>query len=159
MVPEALVQDIEEQTVEDIRTGRVAVREQIEGPSGQRLWDNIDGSWTKPLPSEQAPLFLRKLVYRCDACHEASNIKGAIPEHIRQVLENVKTHQRARIKAELVGRETIQVCTGCKTAFPSRRQQGVRHLERVRAMGPAHANAKEVLMARFSLGPPQGAKQ
>ena len=100
MVPEALVQDIEEQTVEDIRTGRVAVREQIEGPSGRRLWDNIDGSWTKPLPYEQAPLFLRKLVYRCDACHEASNIKGAIAQHIQQILENLKTHQRARIKAK-----------------------------------------------------------
>ena len=148
-------QDIEEQTLEDIRSGRMPLREEIAGPQGRRLWDNVDRTWTQPLPAGQVHLFLMKVVYKCSACQETSNRQGQIEPHIAACTERAVEHKNARIRSKLIDREVMQICSGCQVIFQSRKQQGKRHLDRVKAMGPLHASAHQVALKRFAEQSPQ----
>ena len=55
-------------------SGRDAVMFDVTSDSTKiRLWDLIDETWTAPLERDMATNhYLRKMVYRCSACPEAS---------------------------------------------------------------------------------------
>jgi hypothetical protein len=124
-----------------------------DGKEGVRLWDNIDGQWTKPLPYMQRDAFLRKGIWKCSACQMTSSARGDIAAHVQNALESTQRHKRAKLRMETQRDRVVHLCTGCGSLFPMRRNMGPYHLEQAKAMGPAHKDAKEILMPRFSEAP------
>ena len=153
--PVAMTDDlIDQQTLDDLRTGRWPVREEIEPQSAQRLWDNVDGGWTGPLATAAVSIYIRKVVYKCTGCHEASQHPGQVSDHITSVRLTGERHRRARIKVELRGQEPVQMCSACGAMFSPRKNAGYKHLENIKILAPAHKEAREERILRFSLGPP-----
>ena len=123
-----------------------------------RLWDVIDQSWTRPLPtttlkSSGQSNYLSKTVYLCSACHFTTLFSGGVAKHVNTSLEQHVTHKDATI--DIVPNPMTgvpqQVCTGCGETFASRPGQGVKHLEGMIAGGPVHRSADELLVKRFNL--------
>ena len=147
---------IDSQSIEDIRAKRLPMREEIEGPAGARLWDNVDNCWTGYLPANAASIYARKVVYRCTACTMSSMWAGQVSQHIEQVKSESGAHKKARLKTVMNATgQAAQVCSGCGLAFPLRKGMGEKHVARAKEMIVSHVEAKEVLVRRFSFQPPQ----
>ena len=126
--------------------------------TSMRLWDVIDQSWTRPLPtttlkSSGQSNYLSKTVYVCSACHFTTLFSGGVAKHVTVALGQNVTHKDAKIDIvpnPMTGMPN-QVCTGCGDTFASRPGQGAKHLEGMIAGGPVHRSADELLVKRFNL--------
>lgn len=123
----------------------------------QRLWDHVDGSLSQPIDTSTGffTQMLRKVVFKCSECVEASPVEGNVDRHIQRVRAAFESHKDAEIITQVgVGVEPAQVCSGCGNRFVMRKKQAERHLERMQREGPEHVKAYEITMLRFSLEPP-----
>ncbi len=121
------------------------------------LYDLVDGSWGAPQDSSTAffQQLLRKVVFKCSACTEASAFEGYIAKHIQRVQNAYESHRDAEAINHLeAGRGPMHVCSGCGGEFSMRKRQIEHHLERIRHDGPSHRDAHEVTTLRFSLEAP-----
>jgi len=126
--------------------------------TSMRLWDVIDQSWTRPLPTTTLKgsgqsNYLSKTVYVCSACNFTTLFSGGVAKHVTVALGQNVTHKDAKIDIVPNPMTGIpnQVCTGCGDTFASRPGQGARHLESMIAGGPVHRSADELLVKRFNL--------
>lgn len=148
------------------QVGVVVTGEVIDGPLPARLWDNISETWTL-VPQASMSHYLQKVVFKCSACRETffwtnqevkrSDGDPTVEAHIKASADRYAKHKGAEVSYQLRDRETVQVCSGCGQMFPSRRDAGTKHLQGILAAGPAHRDAKEVVMLRFALAPPVSA--
>jgi hypothetical protein len=127
-----------------------------------RLWDNIDRTWTEPMEQGMVMAYTaRKVVFKCTACTFTSIFEGGVARHISDVSEKYRQHSRDKhgrgasldLIPALPGAEPSMRCTGCNDVFLTRKDIAGRHLKRVVEEGPAHKDAQEVIMRRFSLAP------
>ena len=140
-------------------SGRDAVMFDVTSDSTKiRLWDLIDETWTAPLERDMATNhYLRKMVYRCSVCPEASLYQDDIKRHIAQV----KTAYEMCADAELLrgigehGQPTF-TCSGCGAPMSMRKNQGKQHIDRINNQYNTHVNANDVdilLTYRYSTSP------
>ena len=153
--------EVSEQTFRALRLQvendrRVSVTFRSDGLDGpeqkQRLWDAVEGAWTKGVPVSTAQMMLREVVFKCGACAYTSVYEGHVASHTRQVREQIAMHGRARLRPFVIGgREPAVQCTGCGQAFAMRKDQGRRHIDRVHTDAETHLGAiEEVVMHRYS---------
>lgn len=125
--------------------------------SSIRLWDNIDSTWTSPIPMEQKDLHLQKGVFKCSACRFTTiNIGGdhGLYGHIESVRKRVTSHRNATLQAFQNEKGQRIGCSGCVATFQDR-DKGERHLEDwSQRVLDEHKGATRITVQRFSLGPP-----
>ena len=140
-------------------SGRDAVMFDVTSDSNKiQLWDVIDKTWTAPLERDLAMNhYLRKMVYTCSVCTEASLFEDDIKRHIAQV----KTAYETCGNAELIrgvgehGQITF-TCSGCGAPMSMRKNQGQRHIDVIKDKYNAHTNVGEVqilLTNRYTTSP------
>jgi hypothetical protein len=116
-----------------------------EGPEKVRLWDVVDGGWTKPFDRRQAfEQFLRLEVLRCTACTYTSVHSGQVGQHI----ETVRKHHNVRPEPDSEGTERCPACDA--RARPGTIRQ---HIMTMQAATFAHQSAREVKQRRYALEP------
>ena len=151
------VREVSDETyrrVWDTPEGGIAQRLSDESQTN-RLWDNVDGAWTLPLPQATIPLYLHKVIFRCTACTFTGLGGDAVLKHLKAIGQNAEEHEGATLLPQIQqdGRVGLY-CTGCGVLFSGRKGQGKKHLENVHQAVPLHEGARSVQMHRFSLVPP-----
>jgi hypothetical protein len=127
-----------------------------DGPAPIALWDCIDNTWTKPLPSETCTTYLRKQVFKCSLCDYTTIWRAGatgILAHVSQVKERFAEHEGAALGEPTLNEGVpIRICSGCGYAFQA--ASGMKHLNQVIEMGVVHRTEVEgLLINRFALGP------
>ena len=141
-------------------SGRDAVMFDLYTEAGKiRLWDLSDGTWTAPLEKDVAMNhYLKKMVYKCSACNKCSVDQNEVKRHIAQV----KTAYERCSNAELmstIGEFNIpsHTCSGCGTPMSMRKNQGQRHIDKIREQYQVHyidLNEIDILLThKYALSP------
>ena len=140
-------------------SGRDAVMFDVTSESNKiQLWDVIDNTWTAPLERDTAMNhYLRKMVYKCSVCTEASLFQDDIKRHVAQV----KTAYETCGNAELIrgvgehGQITF-TCSGCGAPMSMRKNQGQRHIDSINDKYDTHTEVGDVnilLIHRYTTSP------
>ena len=108
-----------------------------------KLWDLIDQTWTSPLEKGMAmEHYLAKVVFKCSCCTEASLYEGHIEQHLVQLKTNYESHRDAELYQGIgEGGQINFTCTGCGSPMSMRKNQGTKHIERIRNNYDAHVKA------------------
>ena len=140
-------------------SGRDAVMFDVTSESNKiKLWDLIDNTWTAPLERDTAMNhYLRKMVYRCSVCPEASLFEDDIKRHLAQVKAGHETHADAELIRGIAehGQPTT-TCSGCGATMSMRKNQGQRHIDSINDKYDTHTEAGDVkilLTHRYTTSP------
>ena len=140
-------------------SGRDAVLFDMDSESGKvSLWDQIDETWTSPFEKSIAmEHYLAKVLYRCSGCNETSLHEGDIERHLVQVESNYKNHADAELERNLGDSGQIALmCTGCGAPLSMRKNQGQKHIDRIKNDYQAHVKEGSIdvlLMHRYTMSP------
>ena len=140
-------------------SGRDAVLFDMDSESGKvSLWDQIDETWTSPFEKSIAmEHYLAKVLYRCSGCNETSLHEGDIERHLVQVESNYKNHADAELERNLGDSGQIALmCTGCGAPLSMRKNQGQKHIDRIKNDYQAHVKEGSInvlLMHRYTTSP------
>ena len=67
-----------------------------------KIWDCVDGTWTEPLEKGLAmEHYLRKLIYKCSCCIDASLFEADIKKHLTQLKLSYEIHKDAQLERGL----------------------------------------------------------
>lgn len=140
-------------------SGRDAVMFDVTSESNKiKLWDLIDNTWTAPLERDTAMNhYLRKMVYKCSVCTEASLFEDDIKRHLAQVKAGHETHADAELIRGIAehGQPTT-TCSGCGAPMSMRKNQGQRHIDSINDKYDTHTEAGDVkilLTHRYTTSP------
>ena len=140
-------------------SGRDAVMFDVTSESNKiKLWDLIDNTWSAPLERDTAMNhYLRKMVYRCSVCPEASLFEDDIKRHLAQVKAGHETHADAELIRGIAehGQPTT-TCSGCGAPVSMRKNQGNQHIDRIKETYQAHVKEGTIdvlLMHRYTTSP------
>jgi len=141
-------------------SGRDAVLFDMDsGEAGKiSLWDQVDETWTSPFERAVAmDHYLAKVLYRCSGCKETSLYEGGIETHLTQLKTNRESHAEAQLERGLgEGGQTSLTCTGCGAPLSMRKNQGQKHIDRIKDSYQAHAKEGSIdvlLMHRYTTSP------
>ena len=141
-------------------SGRDAILFDMDSAEGSkiRIWDLVDESWTEPLERYLAmDHYLSKVVFKCSACNETSLHKGDIQRHLTQVKSNSESHKEAELHQGIgEGGQIMIHCTGCGAPLSMRKNQGQKHIDRIKDSYQAHAKEGSIdvlLMHRYTTSP------
>ena len=123
-----------------------------------QLWDQISETWTSPLERVSAMNhYLAKVVFKCSGCPEASIYEGEIERHLVQLKANYESHVDAELERGLAeGGNIGTMCTGCGAPLSMRKNQGQRHIDRIKETYQAHVKEGTIdvlLMHKFTTSP------
>ena len=141
-------------------SGRDAVLFDMDsGEAGKiSLWDQVDETWTSPFERAVAmEHYLAKVLYRCSGCKETSLYEGGIETHLTQLKTNRESHAEAQLERGLgEGGQTSLTCTGCGAPLSMRKNQGQKHIDRIKNDYQAHVKEGSIdvlLMHRYTTSP------
>ena len=122
------------------------------------LWDQVDETWTSPFERAVAmDHYLAKVLYRCSGCKETSLYEGGIETHLTQLKTNRESHAEAQLERGLgEGGQTSLTCTGCGAPLSMRKNQGQKHIDRIKDSYQAHVKEGSIdvlLMHRYTTSP------
>ena len=123
-----------------------------------QLWDQINETWSGPLERVSAMNhYLAKVVFKCSGCPEASIYEGEIERHLVQLKTNYESHVDAELERGLAeGGNMGTMCTGCGAPLSMRKNQGQRHIDRIKETYQAHVKEGTIdvlLMHKFTTSP------
>jgi len=140
-------------------SGRDAVMFDVTSESNKiKLWDLIDNTWTAPLERDTAMNhYLRKMVYKCSVCTEASLFDDDIKRHLAQVKSGHETHADAELIRGIAEHgQPSTTCSGCGAPMSMRKNQGQRHIDGINDKYDTHTEAGDVnilLTHRYTTSP------
>ena len=122
------------------------------------LWDQVDETWTSPFERSVAmEHYLAKVLYRCSGCKETSLYEGGIETHLTQLKTNHESHAEAQLERGVGESGQMSVtCTGCGAPLSMRKNQGQKHIDRIKDSYQAHAKEGSIdvlLMHRYTTSP------
>jgi hypothetical protein len=122
------------------------------------LWDQVDEIWSSPFERAVAmEHYLAKVLYKCSGCKETSLYEGDIEMHLTQLKVNRESHAEAQLERGLgEGGQTSLTCTGCGAPLSMRKNQGQKHIDRMKNDYQAHAKEGSIdvlLMHRYTTSP------
>lgn len=123
------------------------------------LWDNVDGAWTKPFSKDMIGHYLRMEVVRCSDCTTTSVYDGGLNQHWQAVKDRFAQHKNAEMrmeKSDLRGNLGM-LCSGCGSFLQTAKNSAQRHLAVINDEFLTHRNPREIVMLRYSVGPPASA--
>jgi transcription elongation factor Elf1 len=123
-----------------------------------KIWDCVDGTWTEPLEKGLAmEHYLRKLIYKCSCCIDASLFEADIKKHLTQLKLSYEIHKDAQLERGLGDSGVMTVmCSGCGSSFSMRKNQGQRHIDRIKEDYESHVEVGSInvlLMHRYVMSP------
>jgi len=123
-----------------------------------KLWDCVDNTWTQPLEKGSAmEHYLRKVIYKCSCCTEASLFQADINKHLTQLKTSYELHKDAQLERGLGDGGIMSVmCSGCGTPFSMRKNQGQKHIDRIKEDYESHVEVGSInvlLMHRYVMSP------
>lgn len=124
-------------------------------PSRVRIWDKVDGTWTRPLDESHVfKYYLKKAVSKCSACSFADLRLGSVESHLERVEEQLLIHREATIENRTVeDGKVVLACTGCAQTFSARPGDAYSHILAVEEAAQVHQGATSQVIRRFSLEP------
>ena len=141
-------------------SGRDAVLFDVDSSESNKikLWDCVDETWTQPLEKGSAmEHYLRKVIYKCSCCTEASLFEKDIRQHLTQLKLSYELHKDAQLERGLGDGGTMAVmCSGCGTPFSMRKNQGQKHINRIKEDYESHVKVGTIdvlLMHRYVMSP------
>ena len=141
-------------------SGRDAIMFNMDSAEGSkiRIWDLVDESWTEPLERYLAmDHYLSKIVFKCSVCNETSLHEGDIQRHLTQVKTNSESHKEAELHQGIgEGGQIMIHCTGCGAPLSMRKNQGQRHIDRIKNDYETHIKAGSIdvlLMHKYATAP------
>lgn len=136
------------------RQGATVAWERDEGES-IRLWDIIDGAWTKPLDASiSRSVYIRLMTFKCSACKFTAVNQQAVDSHRRSTPTQVEAHKDAKLTPWSEGSRFGTTCTACGVQFAARKVQGQQHLDRLSpAVAEAHKGSRTLYIRRYNLEP------
>jgi len=122
------------------------------------LWDQVDETWTSPFERAVAmEHYLAKVLYRCSGCTETSLYEGDIEKHLTQLKTSRESHAEAQLERGLgEGGQMSLTCTGCGAPLSMRKNQGQKHIDRIKNDYQAHVKEGSIdvlLMHRYTTSP------
>ena len=123
-----------------------------------KIWDCVDNTWTNPLEKGSVmEHYLRKIVYKCSGCTTASLYEVDIKQHLTQLKSSYKNHEDAQLERGLGDGGIMAVmCSGCGSSFSMRKNQGQKHLDRIKEDHGSHVEIGSInilLMHRYVMSP------
>ncbi len=123
-----------------------------------KLWDQVDETWTSPFERTIAmDHYLAKVLFKCSGCTETSLHEGDIERHLAQLKANHESHLDAELERGLAeGGSMGTMCTGCGVPLSMRKNQGQRHIDRIKETYQAHVKEGKIdvlLMHRYTTSP------
>lgn len=131
-----------------------ALRSAGEMPGTIVLYDQVDGSPFKVKRELAILCYLNQDVAICSACRHPSVWNDDITGHIGAARRNAELHRDAVALDFVTQTAAGKRCSACDATFLSRPQNVHEHIQRAKAGGALHANAKVQVIQRFSLQPP-----
>ena len=124
-------------------------------PAKVKLWDAVDGTWTRPLDESHVyKYYLKKGVHKCSACTFADHRPGSVVKHIENLNMQMTMHRDATIERHKVSDDIIGlVCSACGITFINRPSLAHSHFLDVEEDVRHHVGAISQVIRRFSLEP------